>query len=134
MKRLRGNQRVYLVLLTILGAGIMFIVLVGFLLRGQEADYPPITISPRHYLHLTLLLALFITDRFRLFYANIIFLACWALFFAAGIPRAFINDGLTLWSTVQALGSGFLVFLVVGVFMAYPWEILKRSRGMRRQT
>jgi len=130
MRRLSRSQWVYLILLGIDCVRLTIrLVLRLFLTAPWARDFE---ISPWAFLGPVVLLALFITDRLKLLYANIAILALCAVYFLVKIPLFFINDGLTLVSALSAVGNAGVALLIVIVLMSYPWQLLKRARRIRR--
>jgi hypothetical protein len=123
MKRLRGNQRLYLTFLCFFGGlGLVSVLGQYFLLNIRP---PHISLTSLAYV--LFLLAIFLTERYRLYYLNVglFFLAIG--YFLFGFLDALLRAEWGYAEILRLISKGFTIVLLA-IFVRYPIRVIKLGR------
>jgi len=122
MKQVRGNQKLYLTI-----GGIFLAVQLLSLIGLYLLDAPRPLLQPWSLVFVLFLLALFLTERYRLYYINVCLFAAAIIYLVVQFFGVFINAEWGYWKTINLLGYGALIVMLM-FFIRYPIRIIKVSR------
>lgn len=126
MKRLRGNQSFLLKILGIFVA-VQLLAAFGLYFLGSQNPWP----KPWIWVFSFFVLALFLTERYRLYYINTILYLVAIVYLVVHLTRIVFNRNCGIWGVFGIIGEVAIIAILI-IFVRYPIKIIRF--GMRSKT